>query len=142
MTIIDTLIVEHSVFGRIFDLVGQRLEQADTLGEVAFLGALVEGLLADHGAREENLAYAALDQLLAERGELEGLYQDHEEIDGRLTALKTARTVPEARELLKAAIAASRKHFQREELLIFPKLKEAFGGESLAMLNDAWLKPH
>ena len=37
-----------------------------------------------HADVEQNLAYAALDQALAEKGELNQLYQDHEEIDACL----------------------------------------------------------
>ena len=140
ITIIDSLEVEHTVFGTLFSQIEGLLPRMATLNEAKFIGTLMEGLLAGHGDREENLAYASLDQFLANQNELDCLYQDHEEIDVRLERLKTASTLPEARQLLKEAIQATRQHFKREELLIFPKLKAAFDEETLAELNEAWLK--
>ena len=139
MTITDSLIVEHFVFESLFDRIETLLPGLEQLNEVQLLGGLVEHLLVEHGGQEENLAYAALDQLLADRGRLEVLYQDHQEIDLHLTALKTARTLPEARRLLQKAIRASRKHFQREEHLIFPEFEKVFQAETLAELARARL---
>ncbi len=140
ITIIDSLTLEHTVFDHLFHQVESQLPQLTTPQEAQLLGRLVEGILASHGDREENLAYAALDQFLANQNELDCLYQDHEEIDGRLERLKNARTLPEARQLLKEALHASRQHFKREELLIFPKLKTAFDEETLSELSEAWQK--
>ena len=67
------------------------------------------------------------------------MYQDHQEIDLHLRTVKTARTLPEARRLLQKAIRASRKHFQREEHLIFPEFNRAFQAETLAELARARL---
>lgn len=139
MTITDSLIVEHFVFEGLFDRIETLLPGLEQLNEVKLLGDLVEHLLEEHGDQEENLAYAALDQLLADRGQLDGLYQDHQEIDLHLTAIKAARTLPEARRLLQKAIRASRKHFQREEHLIFPEFEKAFQAETLAELARARL---
>ena len=140
ITIIDSLTLEHTVFGHLFHQIESLLPQLTTPQEAQLLGRLVEGILASHGDREENLAYAALDQFLANQNELDCLYQDHEEIDGRLERLRSARSLPEARQLLKEALHASRQHFKREELLIFPKLKTAFDEETLSELSEAWQK--
>ena len=140
ITIIDSLALEHTVFSQLFQQIEALLPQLTTAQEAKLLGRLVEGILAGHGDREENLAYAALDQFLANHNELDCLYQEHEEIDGRLERLKIAHTLPEARQLLKEALHASRQHFKREELLIFPKLKTAFDEETLSELSEAWQK--
>ena len=140
ITIIDSLTLEHTVFGHLFHQIESLLPQLTTPQEAQLLGRLVEGILASHGDREENLAYAALDQFLANQNELDCLYQDHEEIDGRLERLRSAATLPEARQLLKEALHASRQHFKREELLIFPKLGKAFDEETLSELSEAWKK--
>lgn len=140
VSIIDSLALEHTVFSQLFNQIESLLPRLTTPEEAQLLGRLVEGILAGHGEREENLAYAALDQFLANQNELDCLYQDHEEIDGRLERLRSADTLPEARKLLKEALQASRQHFKREELLIFPKLKTAFDDETLSELSEAWQK--
>lgn len=139
--IINTMIIEHRVFSTVFDQIEHRLPALETLAEVKFLADLIKTLLKSHGEREENLTYAALDHMLAERGRMDCLYQDHEEIDGRLAQIKVARELKEARRLLKATITAARKHFQREEQIIFPIIEKTLQENTLKELGSAWIHP-
>jgi hemerythrin-like domain-containing protein len=139
MTIIESLTAEHGVFETLFEQIETLLPELKTLNEAKLLGRLLEGLLAGHGEREENLAYAALDQLLADRGQLDRLYQDHQEMDKQFGELKAATSLSDARQRLLNLLMAARLHFKREEQLIFPKLKVAFSQETLARLNGAGL---
>ena len=68
------------------------------------------------------------------------MHQDHHEIEGSLKAVQTAGTCAQARRLLKAALAASREHFQGEERHVFPLLERILKPETLTQLGDVWLQ--
>ncbi len=102
------------------------------------LAGLVEALLRAHSEAETNLAFAALDHVLADRGQLEALHQDHHEIDGRLRSAQAAKDCAEARRLLRAALRVSREHFAREERAVFPLIDRSLSPEVLTVLGKAW----
>lgn len=141
-TITDVLVTEHRVFLTVFDQVERALPNLTTLAEAKLLGALVEGLLRDHADTETNLAFSAMDHILEQKGELDRMYQDHEEIDGRLKRVQAAGDLAEGRRLLKAALNASREHFQREEEEVFPSIEQVLQPETLRNLSDAWTQRH
>lgn len=104
------------------------------------MASIVEGLLEGHAKTETNLAYLALDHVLEHNGELKRMHQDHHEIDDRLRKVHTANTCAQARRLLKAAIVASREHFQGEERSVFPLLERSLGEETLTALGETWMQ--
>ncbi len=140
MKITEALFAEHATFKVVFDFIELALPDLRTLAEVKLLARLVEALLYGHAEAEENLAYVALDHVLAHEGQLDRLHQDHREIDGRLRGVRTAKEFGEARRLLNAAVLASRVHFDREEEAAFPLMEDALGSETLAELGAAWLE--
>ncbi len=135
-TIIDSLILEHGVFNSLFDAIKRLLPGLKTVDEVRLLGRVVESVLTHHADAEQNLAYAALDHALAEKGQLDRLYQDHEEIDARFHQVQTATSLGEAVKLLKAAIRSSQDHFRREERCVFPLFERLLGPAALEALGN------
>jgi hemerythrin-like domain-containing protein len=79
--------------------------------------------------------------MLAERGKIDRLYQDHKEIDERLEQIQATQNLKEARRLLTATITAARKHFQREEQIIFPLIEKTLQKNTLEELSNAWIQP-
>jgi hemerythrin-like domain-containing protein len=140
MKITEVLVAEHAIFLGVIAQIERALPGCATLPEVRVLAGIVEGLLRPHAETESNLAYAALDQALAERGSLDRLYQDHHEIDAGLKNVSRARTCAEARQLLEASLRATREHFRYEERNVFPLLEQWLQGESLAELGRVWLQ--
>jgi hemerythrin-like domain-containing protein len=136
--ITQALTTEHVVFRTVFDQIDQLLPNLTAVGEVKLLARLVEGLLHRHGEIERNLAYLALDHVLQERGQLDRLHQEHQEIDARLKRVQGASDVPQAQRLLRSALAASREHFRQEERTVFPFMEEVLSVETLARLGTAW----
>jgi hemerythrin-like domain-containing protein len=139
-TITEALITEHAVFTAVFDQIERVLPRLDSFKTIKMLGRVVEDLLHDHADTESNLAYIALDHVLAHKGELDRMYHDHEEIDASLRKVQKARTVAEARRLLKTALAVSREHFRREEHEVFPLMEKVLKPETLGKLGSTWLK--
>jgi hemerythrin-like domain-containing protein len=141
-TITQALIMEHIVYRDVFDQIEQLLAGTPSASEVKLLALVVEGLLDDHGETETDLAYSALDHALADRGALDRLHQDHQEIDGRFERLHHATGAAEARRLLKAALAVTREHFLREEETVFPVLERTLKPDTLLNLGRKWMETH
>jgi len=136
-SITTTLIMEHATFCAVFDQIERVLPGLNSVAEVRVLSTVVEGLLAGHADIEANLAYAALDHVLAEKGELDRLHHDHKEIDNNFKRLHGVSNLAEAQGLLKKALAASRDHFRYEERVVFPLLERVLPGEMLSDLGHA-----
>jgi hemerythrin-like domain-containing protein len=134
-TIIDSLVTEHVVLRQLFDEIDRVLPGVRTVAEARLLARLVEGVLSRHADLEQNLAFAALDHALAQKGELKRLYQDHHEIDAQLGQAAQAREKPEAVRLLKAGLKASRAHFRREETTVFPLFEKLFAPAAMEALG-------
>jgi hemerythrin-like domain-containing protein len=148
-TITDALVTEHSILRYVFDEINRLLPGVRTVAEVRLLARLVEGVLSHHADVEQNLAYAALDHALAEKGELKRLYQDHQEIDSHLRSAARAADFSDAVRLLQTGLQASREHFQREEQTVFPLFEKLFQPQAMEALGvgtstppPATLGPH
>jgi hypothetical protein len=138
VTILEGLVAEHRVFLTVFDHIERDLPDVRTTGEIALLCRLLQGLLHNHGQTETDLAYIALDHILAEHRANTRLYHDHEEIDGLLKHIATVSDLTQARAQLLAALDACRAHFNDEERVVFPLIAKALQPETLEILGRAW----
>jgi hemerythrin-like domain-containing protein len=138
MKITELLTAEHTIYLGVFDQIEKSLPSLTSPAEVRTIASIIEGLLGSHAQRESHLAYLALDHVLAQKGDLDRMHQDHQEIDARLKKVHTAQTCAEARRLLKAAILSSREHFRLEEKSVFPMLEQTLQRETLIELGKAW----
>jgi hemerythrin-like domain-containing protein len=139
MKITEALIAEHVIFLTVFDQIENALPGLSTPAEISTLARVIEGLLLDHSRRETDLAYRVMDHVLAHKGPLDRLYQDHREIDDHLARVRSSKTCSEGRDLLKLAIGAAREHFQGEEEHIFPLIEQTLNPETLVELGQVWL---
>ena len=140
MKITDALVAEHTIFLGVFDQIERVLPSLATPAEVRTMASVIEGMLLGHAKKETDLAYLALDHVLAHNGELKRMHQEHHEIDDRLRSVHTAGTCAEARRLLKEAILASREHFRCEERSVFPLLEKSLRKETLSELGKVWVQ--
>lgn len=138
MKITDILTVEHTVFRAFFDYAERVLPDLKTVAEIKLLARLAEKLLHNHGESEQNLAYAALDHMLKEKGHLSRLYSDHREMDTRMQQVCKANDLAEARQLMQSAMIMSREHFRFEEQTVFPLIAQVLQNESLVKLGEVW----
>ncbi|MFO1475871.1 MAG: hemerythrin domain-containing protein [Verrucomicrobiota bacterium] len=140
MKITDALLAEHVVFHNIFDHMEQALPKLKTVAEVRLLASLMESLLQEHSRTEEELVFAPLAHCLEQIGQRDTFEQEHEEIDGALLKVHEAARVADARRLLTAAVQASRKHFVREERIVFPLAEEFMKSDTLQKLGETWTR--
>jgi len=138
MKITEILSAEHAIFLTVFNQIEKALADVTTVTEVHTFGKIIEGLLESHAETERNLAYAALDHVLAEQDQLDRMHQEHEEVDSSLRRVFAAKEFAAACRCLKQAIRASRNHFRHEETVVFPLLDRSLQNETLEQLGKGW----
>lgn len=139
MKITDALLAEHTVFHQLFDYLETAIQRCRTLPEVRSQARLLESLLEDHSKAEEELLIAPLDHCLEQIGQRELFDKEHEEIDGSLRQAVATRDLKLARKALLTAVLASRRHFDKEERVIFPLAEKVLKARTLNELGDIWI---
>ncbi len=139
MNITAALKAEHTIFLTVFDQIERALPSLTTQAECHTMARMIEGMLQGHAERESNLAFLALDHVLAEKGTIERMHHEHREVDGRLRKVQEAKTCAEARRLLQVCLGVAREHFRLEEKALFPVLERNLKPETLQELGRQWL---
>ena len=140
MKITDALLAEHVVFHNLFDYLERTAPKLKTAAEIRSLAQLLEFLLEAHSRTEEELIIAPLDHCFEQIGQRETFHQEHEEIDANLKLAQTARTIKKARAHLMSAVISSRKHFDKEERIVFPLAEQLLTAKTLAGLWKTWME--
>jgi len=140
MKITEALLAEHQVFHSLFDHVERALPRLKTLGEIKVLAALIEASLKAHSDAEDELLFAPLEHCIEQLGQADTFHKEHEEIDHSLGQVRRAREVAKARKLLLTAVLASRRHFNKEERIVFPLAEKSLSPRTLQNLGAAWAR--
>jgi len=140
MKITEALLAEHMVFHNLFDHIEATAPRLKTLGEVKSLAALMESMLKAHSDTEDELFIGPLEHCFEQIGQRDAFIQEHEEIDGNLKLVQRAKQVRRACQLLVAAVAYSRKHFDKEERIVFPMAERVLKGKTLTALGQSWME--
>src|SRR5438309_225154 len=113
MKITEALLAEHLVFHHLFDHLERMAPKLKTLAEIKSLASLLAAMLEAHSHTEDELFIGPLEHCFEQIGQRETFHQEHEEIDGNLDRVQSARQSRQARQWLLAAVAVSRKHFDK-----------------------------
>lgn len=140
MKITAILQAEHSVFHNLFDYIEHTTPQVKTLAELKSLARLTEALLAAHSKTEDELFIEPLEHCFEQVGQRETFHQEHEEIEAALVAVEQARNLKTARNLLLRVATAARKHFDKEERIVFPMADRILKAKTLTDLGEEWSK--
>jgi hemerythrin-like domain-containing protein len=138
ITITQALRAEHVVFHNLFDHIERATPEARTLAEIRTLARVMESMLLAHAAVEDGLLMEPLQPTLSHMGQQENFHQEHEEIDGDLRAVFASRKLTEAKWLLQKVVVMSRRHFYKEETVIFPLAERVLSSKSLTTLGRRW----
>src|SRR2546422_3223696 len=138
MKITEALFAEHQVFHNLFDHLENAVPQLKSLAEIKALAALLEAMLAAHSRTEDELFIGPLEHCLEQIGQSETFHQEHHEIDGHLRLAQAAKRRAQARRLLLAAVLSSRKHFDKEERIVFPLAERVLKSKTLTDLSESW----
>ena len=138
MKITEALFAEHQVFHNMFDYVERNVSRAKTLAEVKLMAALIEAMLEAHSRTEDELFIGPLEHCFEQIGHRETFHQEHEEIESNLKLAQKAKQLKQARRMVLAAVIASRKHFDKEERIVFPLAERVLSAKTLTALGLTW----
>ncbi|HEV2207430.1 MAG TPA: hemerythrin domain-containing protein [Verrucomicrobiae bacterium] len=139
MKITEALLAEHAVFHSMFDHLERTVPELGSVAEIRSLAALVERMLKAHSDTEDELFLGPLEHCFEQIGQRDSFLEEHQEMDGQLRLVQQATRLKHARELLLAAISHSRRHFHREERVVFPLAERVLKDKTLHDLGQAWL---
>jgi hemerythrin-like domain-containing protein len=140
MKITEALLAEHLVFHNLFDHIEATAPRLKTLAEVKSLAALMEFMLKAHSDTEDELFIGPLEHCFEQIGQRDAFIQEHEEIDGSLRQVQGAKQVRRACQLLLSAVSYSRKHFDKEERIVFPMAERVLNSKTLTALGQTWME--
>jgi hemerythrin-like domain-containing protein len=138
MKITEALFAEHLVFHTMFDRLEQTTPSLKTLGEVKAMASLMGQLLKAHSDTEDELFLGPLEHCFEQIGQRDSFLTEHQEMDGNLQRVQKATRLKEAQKLLLAAVAHSRRHFDREERIVFPMAERMLKSKTLTELAQHW----
>jgi hemerythrin-like domain-containing protein len=138
MKITEALFAEHLVFHTMFDRLEQTTPSLKTLGEVKAMASLMGQLLKAHSDTEDELFLGPLEHCFEQIGQRDSFLTEHQEMDGNLQRVQKATRLKEAQNLLLAAVAHSRRHFDREERIVFPMAERMLKSKTLTELAQHW----
>jgi hemerythrin-like domain-containing protein len=140
MKITEALLAEHLVFHNLFDHIEAAAPRLKTLAEIKSLAALLESMLRAHSDTEDELFIGPLEHCFDQIGQRDAFIEEHQEIDGNLKKVQAAKQVRRACQLLVAAVAYSRKHFDKEERIVFPMAERVLKAKTLTALGQTWME--
>jgi hemerythrin-like domain-containing protein len=140
MKITSILRAEHTVFHHLFDHIETTVPSLKTLAEVKSLATLVDKVMSAHAQTEDELFIKPLEHCFEQIGQSETFHQEHAMIEELLARVRDARSLAEAKRLLLSTIAASRKHFDKEERIVFPLAERVLKTNTLSDLADEWIR--
>ena len=140
MKITEALRAEHVVFHNLFDHIERAAPKLKTLGEVQAMACLLDAMLAAHSHTEDQLMIEPLEHCFEQIGQRDTFHQEHEQIEQNLELAQEARRLRTAREYLLEAVIWSRKHFDKEERLVFPLAEKVLNARTLLALGKTWME--
>ena len=138
MKITQALMAEHVVYHSLFDHIERTLPGLKTLAEVRTVAALLESMLKVHAEVEDKLLIEPLEPAFSQLGQTDSFHHEHEEIDRDLFEVPKVRQLAQAKKILLKAVVMSRKHFDKEERLVFPLAEKELSAQSLLTLGRKW----
>jgi hemerythrin-like domain-containing protein len=140
MKITEALFAEHLVFHNLFDHIEKTAPKFKTLAEIKSVAAVMESMLKSHSETEDELFIGPLEHCFEQIGQRETFHEEHEQIDEGLALVQKATQIKKARQVLLATVAASRKHFDKEERIVFPLAERMLNSKTLLSLGRTWME--
>ena len=91
-----------------------------------------------HAILEEKLLFPALEPHVATNGLFAELRADHQEIRHGLEQIEDAQDINEALKAVPEILDTARRHFQKEEEVLYALADEVLDDETLSRLGEIW----
>lgn len=139
MKITDAFLGEHGAFYAQIEHLERTVPAAASVPDVQGQAGVLAAALATHAGLEDELLFAALEPRLgAMQGPLAVMRAEHVEIERALARAQEARTLADAQQLVVYALQVARRHFAKEEQVLFPMAERALDADTLEMLGLQW----
>lgn len=138
MKITEALLAEHVVFHNLFDYVERVLPGVKTLAEVRTLSELLDAMLRIHSNMEDHLLIDPMEATFSQIGHAENFHDEHNAIEAGLDSIRSGLRVADAKRRLLATVLLCRKHFDKEERIVFPLAERQLSPKSLLVLGKRW----
>lgn len=129
---------EHTVFHSLFDHIETAVPQAKTLAVVKALAVAMGRLTAPHSETEDELFIKPLEHYFDQIGHQATFHDEHELIEQSLAGVLKTKDLKLAKKLLLGAVMASRRHFDKEERIVFPMAERVLKVRTLTELGKQW----
>jgi hemerythrin-like domain-containing protein len=139
MKITEALLAEHLVFHNLFDHIEKVAPDLRTVDAVKSLASLTQAMLSAHTDTEDKLFMGPLEPSFEQIGQRETFHEEHTVIDQNFALVKKATQAKKARELLLATIVLCRRHFDKEERIVFPMAERILKSKTLLALGESWM---
>jgi hemerythrin-like domain-containing protein len=139
MKITEALLAEHLVFHSMFDQIEAKTPQLSTLAEVKAMAALVKAMLKAHSDTEDELFLGPLEHCFEQIGQRDSFLEEHQKMNESLLLVQKATRLKQAQRLLLIAVTHSRRHFEREERIVFPLAERVLKSATLNELGQNWM---
>lgn len=127
------------MFHSMFDQIEAQAPLLKSLAEVKVMAGLIEVMLKAHSDTEDELFLGPLEHCFEQMGQRDSFLEEHDEMNHGLRMVQDATRIVEAKRLLLGAVAHSRRHFEREERIVFPLAEQVLKEATLAELGQAWM---
>lgn len=139
MKLTDALLGEHGAFYALFDEIEDIAATEDAMAQWRGATTVLAAMVTSHEALEERLLFAALRPHLGnDSGPLAVLHAEHEEMERILAYMQQEPDVDRAILWISEALAAARRHFEKEEQILFPLAQRLLGDEALIRMGREW----
>ena len=138
MKLIDALLGEHGAFHSLLDSIEQMASTSGDIAQIDTATAVLATEVNTHAALEEELLFPALESHPKTKKLLAEMVAEHEEIQSGLERIENARDISEAVEEIQKTMATARRHFHREETVLYVLAQEVLSDETQTQLGEAW----
>jgi len=138
MKITHALLAEHVVFHSLFDYIDRTAPKLRSVAEVRTLSDLLAAMLEEHSEAEDQLLIEPLEPSFCQLGQDRNFHDEHDAIEQYLASARSARSLAKAKHLLANAVALARKHFDKEERIVFPLAERQLSARSQLLLGKRW----
>ena len=136
--LIDALLGEHGAFNALFNAIEKMAVASGELAQIESATAALAAELESHAKLEEELLFPALKPYLENDELLSEMLADHEQIQAGLERIENARDIREAVDAAQETLSVARRHFHKEEEVLYPLAHRVLDDEVQTQLGKTW----
>ncbi len=138
MKLTDALIGEHGAFRMLLNEIEKMAAYAGEIAQIESAMAIFTAEITQHAKLEENLLFPALKPHLDSNDLFAEMRDEHQEIRSGLKSIEDARDLDEAIEAVQQTVEAARRHFEKEETVLYVVANKVLDDETLSRLGEDW----